>query len=107
MRIDTRRPRVIARSTTARRGAIALLGYKVRDPRPSSGLALVRAVVTSLGGGQALTRSSSVPVSVNRWHTLQIKTGRLSPGTYLVTLRAKDRAGNFQRGVTHVRLTIR
>jgi hypothetical protein len=107
VRVDTRRPRVVARSLSARRGVVARLQYVVSDPTPSSGHALVRAVVTELGGGRALTRASSTPVTVNQWHVLRIKTGSLSPGTYLVTLRAKDTAGNFQRGVTHVRLTIR
>jgi hypothetical protein len=107
VRIDTKRPRVVARPLTGRQGTIAPLRYMVRDPRPSSGTALVRAVVTGLGGGRTFTRASTLPVTVNAWHALQVKTGRLSPGAYLVTLRAMDKAGNFQRGVTHVRLTIR
>jgi hypothetical protein len=106
VRVDTRRPRVVARSLSARQGVVARLQYVVSDPTPSSGHALVRAVVTELGGGRALTRASSIPVTVNQWHVLRIKTGSLSPGTYLVTLRAMDKAGNFQRGVTHVHLTI-
>jgi hypothetical protein len=106
VRVDTKRPRVVARSASTRQGTGARLRYMVSDPRPSCGQALLRAVVTHLGGGRALTRASSVPVTVNEWHALRIKTGRLSPGTYLVTLRAMDKAGNFQRGVTHVRLTI-
>jgi hypothetical protein len=106
VRVDTKRPCVVARPASARRGVVARLQYVVKDPTPSSGRALVRAVVTRLGGGRALTRASSLPVTVNQWHTLRIKTGSLSPGAYLVTLRAMDKAGNFQRGVTHVRLTI-
>jgi|GEM_PF-1432239 len=105
VRIDSRRPRVVARSLTAARGAVARLRYQVKDPAPSSGLALIRAVVVD-ARGRALTKASSVPASVNRWHAQRIKTGSLRPGTYTVVLRAKDRAGNFQKGVTRVRLTV-
>jgi len=106
VRVDTRRPRVVARALTLIHGQRAKLRYKVLDPRPSSGTALVRAVVAD-AGGRILTRASSLPVTVNGRHTLRIKTGRLAAGTYTVVLRAMDKAHNFQRGVTRVRLTVR
>lgn len=57
--------------------------------------------------GHILTRSSARSMTTNRWHTIGISTRRLAPGAYRVALRAMDRAGNFQRGVTAVRLTVR
>jgi Tfp pilus assembly protein PilX len=42
VRIDTRKPRVVARPLVARSGAIVRLRYKVKDPVPTSGSALVR-----------------------------------------------------------------
>jgi len=71
-----------------------------------SGTALGRAVVAD-AGGRILTRASSLPVSVNGWHTLRMRTGRLAAGTYTVAIRAMDKAHNFQRGVTRIRLTVR
>ena len=108
VRVDTRRPHVVARSLTARHGGAGWLRFDVVDPRPSSSAALMRLVVVrGSGAGKALTRSSTLPVSTNAWHRIRVSTARLAPGTYTVVLRAVDRAGNFQKGVTHVRLTIR
>jgi hypothetical protein len=106
VRIDTRRPHVEARPMTARHGGPAKLRYMVVDPRPSCGSALMRLVVVN-SAGKTLTRSSTQPVSTNAWHRIRISTARLTPGTYTVALRAMDRAGNYQKGVTRVRLTIR
>jgi autotransporter-associated beta strand protein len=107
VRVDTRRPRVKAGSLTARRGAIVRVRYRVADPLPSSGSALVRLVVRSRSG-KVMTRSSSVPVIVNRWLRIRVSTYAIhTPGVYTVSLRAKDRAGNWQRGWTRARLTIR
>jgi hypothetical protein len=55
-----------------------------------------------------MTRLSSVPVKVNQWCRLRIRTYAIhAPGVYTVGLCAKDRAGNWQKGWTRVRLTIR
>jgi len=106
VRIDARRPRVVARSAAASRGSVARLPFMVRDPRPGSGTALVRLVVSD-ARGHIVTRSSTRPVTTNARHTVRVSTAGLAPGTYRVALRARDRAGNFQRGVTAVRLTVR
>jgi hypothetical protein len=58
--------------------------------------------------GKVMTRASSVPVKVNRWLKLRIRTYSIhSAGVYTVELRARDRAGNWQKGWTKARLTIR
>jgi len=106
VRIDTRRPRVVARSATGRAGSIVRLRYKVGDPRPGCARALVRLVVVD-SSGHALTRASTRPAPANAWRTLRVSTRALAPGAYTVVLRAVDIAGNFQRGVTRTRLTVR
>jgi autotransporter-associated beta strand protein len=107
VRIDTRRPKVVARSLRARPSQTARLRYKVKDPLPTSGSALVRCVVRN-AKGKVMTRSSAVPVGVNTWLRLRVSTWAIhAPGAYTVELRAKDRAGNWQKGWTSVRLTIR
>jgi hypothetical protein len=107
VRIDTRKPKVIAKALTTQRGTVAGLRYRVRDPLPTSGAALVRAVVRD-PKGRFVTRSSSVPVAVNRWLRLQIRTKAIhKTGVYTIQLRARDRAGNWQKGWTTVRMTVR
>ena len=107
VRVDTRRPRVTAKPLSARPSTIVRLRYTVKDPVPSSGLALVRCVVRD-ARGRVMTRSSSVPVKVNRWLKLRVSTWAIhEAGKYTMELRAKDLAGNWQRGWTRVRLTIR
>jgi hypothetical protein len=106
VRIDSRRPRVVAAGLAGPGGGIVRLQYAITDPSPGCGTALVRLVVVD-AAGRALTRSSSRPATTNARHTLRVSTRSLRPGTYLVALRAVDRAGNFQRGMTRVRLTVR
>ena len=107
VRIDTRRPRVTAMPLSAWPSTIVRLRYTVKDPAPSSGLALVRCVVSDRSG-RVMTRSSSVPVQVNRRLKLRVSTWAIHrAGAYTMELRAKDLAGNWQRGWTRVRLTIR
>ena len=65
----------------------------------------MRLVVTD-AAGRILTRASARPATTNAWHTISISTRSLAPGVYRVALRAVDRAGNFQRGLTAVRLTV-
>jgi hypothetical protein len=105
VRVDSKDPRMVARHASARRGKIARLSYNVTDPVPSSGFALVRAVVFTRSGAVG-TRASSLPQPVNSWHKLQIRTGSLAPGTYRVRLLARDLAGNWQKTPTWTRLTI-
>jgi len=106
VRIDTRRPRVIARKAAAKAGAIVRMTYKVADPRPSSGTARVRVVVKN-AAGKVVTRSSTIPVKTNAVHKVRIKALRLSPGTYRVLLHAVDRAGNEQKGWSAARLIVK
>ena len=106
VRLDSRRPRVVARPVTGAAGSVTRLSYEVRDPRPGCGHALVRLVVLD-AAGRALTRSSTRPATTSRWHRISIKTSALAPGAYTVVLRARDAAGNFQRGVTRTRLTVK
>jgi|GEM_PF-863512 len=106
VRVDTRRPRVQLRSGPAGpAGSAAWLKYRVRDHVPGCGRALVRLVVVD-ASGRALTRSSTRQVKTNAWHKLRISTRSLSPGTYVVVVRAMDLARNFQRGVTRTTLTV-
>jgi hypothetical protein len=106
VRIDSRRPRVVAAGLSGPAGGAVRLPYTITDPAPGCGTALVRLAVVD-GAGRALTRSSSRPVTTNARHTLRVSTRSLRPGTYLVVLRAVDRAGNYQRGVTRAWLTVR
>jgi len=106
VRIDSKRPRVQARPAAGAAGSTARLRYRVRDPRPGCGRALVRLVVSD-AGGRVLTRSSTRPATTNAWHTVRVSTRALAPGTYRVALRAMDRAGNFQRGLTVTTLRVR
>jgi hypothetical protein len=106
VRIDSRRPRVQARPAAGAAGSIAWLHYRVRDPRPGCGHALVRLVVSD-ASGRVLTRSSTRPATTNAWHTVGISTRALPAGTYRVALRAMDRAGNFQRELTVTTLRVR
>ena len=82
------------------------LAYSVRDPMPGCGHALVRLVVSD-ARGRVLTRSSTLPVTANAAHTIRVRTGGLAAGTYRVSWRARDAAGNVQRGVTVTTLRVR
>jgi hypothetical protein len=106
VRIDSRRPHVVAGAATAPGGAVTRLAYTVTDPVPGCGHALVRLVVSD-AGGRVLTRSSTLPVTTNTKHTIRVRTGGLAPGVYRVAWRAKDAAGNYQRGVTVTTLRVR
>jgi len=106
VRVDSRRPRVQARPAAGAAGSIARLHYRVLDPRPGCGHALVRLVVSD-ASGRVLTRSSTRPATTNAWHTVGIRTRALPAGTYRVALRAMDAAGNFQRGLTVTTLQVR
>ena len=106
VRIDTRRPHVVARAATAKAGTIARMTYKVVDPRPSSGMARMSLVVKN-AAGRIVTKAATNPVKTNARHTVRIKALMLRPGTYRVLLHAVDRAGNAQRGWTVTTLTVR
>jgi hypothetical protein len=106
VRIDSKRPRVVAEPATAQAGTIVRLRFKVADPRPSSGAAMVRVVVQN-AAGQKVTQSAAHPVATNVWRTVRVKALRLAPGTYWVFLHAVDRAGNQQDGPTPTRLIVR
>jgi hypothetical protein len=106
VRIDSRRPRVVAGAATASGRAVTRLSYSVSDPVPGCGHALVRLVVSD-ARGRVLTRSSTLPVTTNASHTVRVRTAGLAPGTYRVEWRAVDSAGNRQRGVTVTTLTVR
>ena len=106
VRIDSRRPRVVARAAAGAAGSVVRLRYRVRDARPGCGHALVRLVVAD-AAGRVLTRSSTRPVTTNARHTLRISARGLAPGVYRVALRAVDAAGNFQRGLTVTTLRVR
>jgi len=107
VRIDTRRPKVKAKALTAGGARIVRLRYRVGDPLPSSGTALVRLVVRDRSG-KVMTRSSSVPAPVNKWLRIRVSTCAIHvPGVYTVCLRARDLAGNLQNGWTKVRMTVR
>jgi len=105
VRIDSRRPHVVAGPATASGGAVTRIAYSVTDPVPGCGHALVRLAVSD-AGGRVLTRSSTLPVTTNASHTIRVRTGGLAAGTYRVTWRAVDAAGNFQRGVTVTTLRV-
>jgi alkylated DNA repair dioxygenase AlkB len=106
VRIDTFRPRVVARPARGLAHAATRLRFCVRDRLPGSGYALVRLAVTD-ASGHILTRASVRPAAVDRWRTMRISGGRLDPGVYTVSMRAVDGAGNFQRGLTYTTLTVR
>ena len=106
VRIDSRRPRVVAGPATASGRAVTRLAYSVTDHVPGCGYALVRLVVSD-ARGLVLTRSSTHPVTTNAAHTVRVRTGGLAPGTYRVAWRARDAAGNFQRGLTVTTLHVR
>jgi hypothetical protein len=106
VRVDTKRPTVVAWAATAKTGTIVRMAYLVRDPEPSSGLAHVRVLVRDAAGEQ-VTRSATVPVTTNARHTVRIKARGLRPGVYTVYLRATDRAGNDQNGWSKATLTVK
>ena len=106
VRIDSLRPQVVARHASGPAGGTVHLRYRVDDPVPDCGWALVRLVVTD-AGGRVLTRASTRPAPTNDWRTVRISTRALGPGFYTVALRAMDAAGNFQHGVTRTTLTVR
>jgi hypothetical protein len=106
VRIDTLRPRVVASDASGRARGAVHLHYRVGDPVPGCGWALVRLVVTD-GRGNILTRASTLPAPTNDWRTVRISTRALGPGVYTVALRAMDVAGNFQHGLARTTLTVR
>ena len=106
VRVDTRKPSVLARPATGVAGDMTRLWFKAKDPVPGCGFAMVRLVVVD-AAGHALTRASTRQVHVNWWRTVKVSTRALAPGTYTVVLRAMDLAGNFQAGVTRTTLTVK
>ena len=86
--------------------ALARLTYRVDDPVPGCGRALVRLAVTD-ARGRVLARASTPLVTTNAAHTVRVSTAGLAPGVYRVTWRAVDGAGNAQRGATTTTLTLR
>jgi hypothetical protein len=106
VRVDSRRPHVVAGPAVASGGLVSRLSYSVTDPMPGCGHALVRLVVSD-ARGKVLTRASTLPVTTNARHTIRVRTGGLAPGVYHVSWRAVDAAGNFQRGITVTTLTVR
>jgi hypothetical protein len=105
VRIDSRRPHVVAHDASGLAGSVVRLAYTVVDPRPGCGKALVRLVVTD-AAGRVLTRSSSHPAPTNLARTIRVSARGLAPGAYRVALCAVDAAGNAQRRVTTARLTV-
>ena len=106
VRIDSRRPHVVARSASGRAGSAVRLRYRVADASPGCGTALVRLVVTDAAGRiltgalqSARPRPTRGTPSPSRRAVWRLVSAR-------VALRAVDRAGNFQRGLTAVRLTV-
>jgi hypothetical protein len=106
VRVDTLRPRVIASHTSGHARGTVHLRYRVDDPVPGCGWALVRLAVTN-GRGHIVTRASTLPAPTNDWRTVRISTRSLGPGVYTVALRAMDVAGNFQHGLARTTLTVR
>ena len=106
MRIDSKRPTVVAWAASGPPYRHARLRYRVDDFVPGCGWAWMQ--VRVLGAlGEVLTRSRTRPVTTNAGHTVGISTGRLGPGVYTVVLQATDAAGNVQRGWTRTTLTVR
>ena len=84
VRIDTQKPKVKAKALTARRGAIVRLRYRVKDPLPTSGIGAA-APDRAQRQGKVMTRSSSIPVTVNRWLKVRVSTYAIhAPGVYTV-----------------------
>ena len=106
VRLDTKRPRMLAKKTFGKTGTIVRVRYRVKDARPGSGTAKVRVVVKNAAGA-VVTRAATIPVTTNAWHTVRVKALRLSPGAYRVLLRAVDRAGNAQHGWRATTLTVK
>jgi hypothetical protein len=65
----------------------------------TSGSLLAIARATTAGRPDAPTAGA--------WHTTWVRTAGLARGRYTAVLRAIDAAGNYQRGVTRVTLTVR
>ena len=105
VRVDTKRPTVVAWAATAKTGTIARMAYMVSDPTPSSGLAHCRLLVRNAAGEQ-VTRAATIPVTTNARHTVRIKALGLKPGVYTVYLQASDVAGNVQDGWSTAKLTV-
>jgi hypothetical protein len=106
VRVDTRRPRIVAQPATGPARSQAKMKFRVVDPMPGCGQALVRLVIADFSG-HILSRASTIPVPANKWCWVKISTGSLAPGVYHVSLRPMDIAGNFQRTVTDSSLTVR
>jgi photosystem II stability/assembly factor-like uncharacterized protein len=106
VRVDTRKPSVLARAASGTAGEIVRVPFKAVDAVPGCGFARVHADVVD-AAGRVLTRASTRQVHVNWWRTIRMRTTSLTPGTYTVVLRAMDLAGNFQRGVTRTTLTVK
>ena len=106
VKIDTVAPTPKApRAVVVRRGRVAKLAYRVTDPEPNGGTALVTIVVKNTRGGTvaSLTRHG---VTVNARHAAGFRC-RLARGRYKFFVYATDAAGNTQTAVAGNRLVVR
>jgi hypothetical protein len=106
VRIDSKRPRVVAKAASGAAGSTVRLAYTVSDFKPGCGSATVKVLVKN-ASGRVLARSTVRRVSTNKRHTLKISTRGAAAGSYRVELRATDLAGNAQKRPTVVRMSIR
>ena len=105
-KLDTSKPRVQVKRCSVLAGHKARLRYRVVDAVPGDDRDLVRAVVVNSHNG-ALARAKAKNVLANTWRKMIVDTRRLAPGRYLVALRARDAAGNFQPTVTRTWIRVR
>ena len=105
--IDSRRPTTRApRRASARRNAHATLRYRVNDPLPSSGRAMVAIKVKTLGGKTVKTYRLASRKAVNAALTYKVSC-TFKRGTYRFFVYATDLADNKQVKAGRNLLTVK
>ncbi len=112
VKIDTVKPTSKANALTlkrsqAKKGKTVSVKATLKDAAPSCGSAVLVTTI-STASGHRLGRTTLAGATVNKTRTVKVKlTHALAKGTYYISTRATDKAGNVQAKAGKVKLRVK